>query len=79
MAGLQFRTSNRNRPAGVFGKLFMSLFFGVFAAFGIGFVYLIGSDVFATAQTYAWEAAPCPVEKTQRGTFPRGCIRLNEF
>ena len=62
MAGLQFRTSNRNRPAGVFGKLFMSLFFGVFAAFGIGFVYLIGSDVFATAQTYAWEAAPCTID-----------------
>lgn len=56
------RRSTQSPPGGIIGKLFGSVFFAVFAAFGFAFVGFIGSEFLGTLDTYSWNATACTIE-----------------
>ncbi|MBN1816075.1 MAG: DUF3592 domain-containing protein [Sedimentisphaerales bacterium] len=61
-SGFQIRLGRgKTQEAGVFGKLFISLFFLVFFSFGAFFEYIIAQEFLTRFGRYGWEKRPCVV------------------
>jgi hypothetical protein len=54
-----------NSPPGTAGRLFGSLFLGVFLLFGLGFTGMAGRSYWAAAQTRAWIPVECTIVSSQ--------------
>jgi Protein of unknown function (DUF3592) len=50
---------NSGQPRGVLGRIFLSLFFFLFLAMGVVFIFLVGREVARSAATYTWTPTEC--------------------
>ena len=53
--------SSDGKPAGVVGKVCLSIFFAIFALMGLMFVVMIARDAGRTVGTYSWVETPCVI------------------
>ncbi|HVE65368.1 MAG TPA: DUF3592 domain-containing protein, partial [Thermoanaerobaculia bacterium] len=61
---LDFR-SRSSAPAGVFGKIFASLFFLGFFAIGSFFTWQVGRAVYGMARAWTWRETPCRIVESR--------------
>lgn len=58
---MQINVSSDGEQMGIAGKIFASLIFLVFAAFGVGFTVLIAKSAFDSTRPYFWQQVPCTI------------------
>jgi hypothetical protein len=75
-----FRAHSRSpAPLGVFGKLFLTLFFFVFLAAGSFFVWILARDAILGIRIWTWQPTRCEIITSQVGQSDEGGSNAGNF